>query len=74
MCLYCHNFYSSASNAVVCGLCTGLEMLWLQVPISAGRALKEGQCTPEGKALHENVQSEGVVTGVQKFLLITTID
>ena len=31
-------------------------MQWLQVRISAGRALKERQCTLEGQAWHVNVQ------------------
>ena len=45
--------------------CAGLEMPWLQVQISAGRALKERQCTPKGQAWYVNVQ--GSVLGVQKF-------
>ena len=60
------------------GSCAGLEMPWLRVRISAGKALKERQCTPKEQARYANVRGsvhwKGVYRvgdrdlGVQNFL------
>ena len=63
MCLYCHNCYNSASDAVACGYCTGLEIQWVRVGILAGKALRERQCTLEGEAQYANVQEWCTVEG-----------
>ena len=44
----------------------GLEIPWLQVQISAGRALKERQCTLKGQAWYVNVRGSVHWKGVYR--------
>ena len=43
-----------------------LKIPWLWVQISAGRALKERQCTPKGQAQYVNVQGSVHWKGVYR--------
>ena len=56
MCLYCHNYYDTASDVVAHGEYTNLQIQRLRVGILAGRAVRERQCTLEGEARYVNVQ------------------
>ena len=56
VCLYCHNCYNSASDAVVRTQCTCHEMQWSWVRILAGMVLRKRQCTLEGDAQYVNIQ------------------
>ena len=44
----------------------GLEIPWLRVRISAGRALKERQCTLKGQAWYVNVRGSVHWKGVYR--------
>ena len=47
-------------------ICAGLEIPWLRVRISAGRALQEMQCTLKGQARYVNVRGSVHWKGVHR--------
>ena len=57
MCVYIAKFAIITPVTLWCsGQSAGLEIPWLWVRISAGRALKERQCTLKGQAQYVNVR------------------
>ena len=67
MCVYIAIFATITPVTLWCsGECAGLEIPWLRVRISAGRALKERQCTPKGQVRYVNVQGSVHWKGVYR--------
>ena len=61
-------FTEQVQNFPQLPLSYGLEIPWLRVRISAGRALKERQCTLKGQAWYVNVRGSVHWKGVYRVV------